>query len=304
MDRSRYRGALLGVLVGDALGAPFEGHLGTVPEAVFAEVASRIASLQYTDDTAMTIAFSESQLRSRGLDEDDLAKSCARHWALDPDRGYSSTTAARLRGIHAGRPWHQLQLRSRPTNGAAMRIAPAALHARGEPVATIELARGSARVTHPHPLAQTYASVQAVAVAAALRHQPGIQIEPTAFVAQITSEVHDPSVGRRLSIASELAARADPDEISSTLGSSILAAESVPAAICAFLCHPDAFKDAVALAIGLGGDTDTIAAMTGAISGAFLGENAIPAAWLSRVDAAARLRALADAHYAGAVVQR
>ena len=61
----------------------------------------------------------------------------------------------------------------------------------------------------------------------------------------------------------------------SSLGNGIEAFRAVPAAIYAFLSHPLSFSEAVRYAISLGGDTDTIASMTGALSGAYLGDSAI-----------------------------
>jgi poly(ADP-ribose) glycohydrolase ARH3 len=68
----------------------------------------------------------------------------------------------------------------------------------------------------------------------------------------------------------------------------------VPGALCAFLRHPDSFSSAVLFAINLGGDTDTVASMTGALSGAHLGESAIPVQWREGVEGSVSLRHLAD----------
>ena len=68
------------------------------------------------------------------------------------------------------------------------------------------------------------------------------------------------------------------------LGNGIEALESVPTALACFATWPDSFTDAVGAAILLGGDTDTIGAMTGALSGARLGVGAIPRAWLSALE--------------------
>jgi len=65
-----------------------------------------------------------------------------------------------------------------------------------------------------------------------------------------------------------------------TGGSSL---ESVPTAIYAFLSHRD-FKSAVIYAVSLGGDADTIGAMTGAIAGAFYGIEGIPSQWRETVE--------------------
>jgi poly(ADP-ribose) glycohydrolase ARH3 len=58
----------------------------------------------------------------------------------------------------------------------------------------------------------------------------------------------------------------------------------VPTAIYSFLSHPSSFEEAVIYAISLAGDTDTIGAMTGAISGAYLGIEAIPSKWQERLE--------------------
>jgi len=71
MSRSPYRGALLGALVGDALGAPFERHHGVVSEDRLAAVLADSSVLPFTDDTALTVALAESILRVGGLDEHD-----------------------------------------------------------------------------------------------------------------------------------------------------------------------------------------------------------------------------------------
>jgi len=72
---------------------------------------------------------------------------------------------------------------------------------------------------------------------------------------------------------------ADATEVAVRLGNSIEAFNSVPAAICCFLRHPGSFEEAVVEAVSLGGDADTIASMTGAISGAWLRIEAIPDEW-------------------------
>jgi poly(ADP-ribose) glycohydrolase ARH3 len=60
------------------------------------------------------------------------------------------------------------------------------------------------------------------------------------------------------------------------LGNGMVALESVPTAVACFTLYPGSYEQAVGSAILLGGDTDTIAAMTGAVSGAFRGIRAIP----------------------------
>ncbi len=94
--------------------------------------------------------------------------------------------------------------------------------------------------------------------------------------------------------------------MSSELGVGITAQEAVPMAIFCFLRHPDSYEKVIHEAIFIGGDTDTIACMAGAISGAFLGISAVPARWIGAMReekyTAGKIESLADelaAKYAG-----
>ena len=88
------------------------------------------------------------------------------------------------------------------------------------------------------------------------------------------------------------------------LGNGIEAFNSVPTAIYSFLAHPDSFVQAILHAIGLGGDTDTIAAMVGAISGAYLGFESIPSSWRNKLENRLYIEELAQELWAGFVSRR
>jgi ADP-ribosylglycohydrolase len=72
-------------------------------------------------------------------------------------------------------------------------------------------------------------------------------------------------------------------EVSKVLGNGATAHDAVPMAIYCFLRYPHAYADMIRHAVFLGGDTDTIASMAGAISGAFLGRQAIPPHWINAI---------------------
>ncbi|MBC7106026.1 MAG: ADP-ribosylglycohydrolase family protein [Firmicutes bacterium] len=76
----------------------------------------------------------------------------------------------------------------------------------------------------------------------------------------------------------------DKSEVAARLGNGVEAFDSVPTAICCALRQPESFEDAVVGAASLGGDADTIASMTGAISGAWLGMEAIPGEWVEKLE--------------------
>lgn len=80
---------------------------------------------------------------------------------------------------------------------------------------------------------------------------------------------------------------------SAAVGNGVSAVEAVPAAISAFLSNLASFSDAAEFAVRMGGDTDTIASMTGALAGAHLGVDAIPAGWRDRAEGARSMGRLA-----------
>jgi len=106
--------------------------------------------------------------------------------------------------------------------------------------------------------------------------------------------VQDTVYKKKLSIIEELIERPDRARVIVELGNGIEAFNSVPTAIYSFLCQPHSFAQAVLNAISLGGDTDTIGAMTGAISGAYLGVNSIPTKWRDRLENRLYIEELGD----------
>jgi poly(ADP-ribose) glycohydrolase ARH3 len=281
----RARGALLGTFTGDALGMPYEGLPGDrIPNPV-EMVQARLGRGTYTDDTQIMIALAESLIARRHVDEQHLAR--AFQDAYDPDRGYGGGTRRVLELWATGTPVTAAAAQifdgnGSRGNGAAMRIAPVAVcFAHDSDRLSTEAAR-SARLTHAHPVGIDAAVVQATAIGAALRDEP---ILAAAQVAARTAEMTD-----GLKTVTELLAQPQqPHEINSRLGSSSDARESVCAALHAAIAHPN-FEQAVTFAVRIGGDTDTIAAMTGAIAGARHGAHTIPARWLDALEDGARGR--------------
>ncbi len=81
-----------------------------------------------------------------------------------------------------------------------------------------------------------------------------------------------------------IAEEAPPDRAADAIGRSVLVHESMPFALYAFLRHPESFADCLYCAVLNGGDRDTLGAMAGAISGAYLGVDAIPSVWRERLE--------------------
>jgi poly(ADP-ribose) glycohydrolase ARH3 len=283
--RDRARGALLGTFVGDALGMPFEGvEHRAIPSAV-EMVQARLGRGTYTDDTQMMIALAESLIKRGQVEEEQLARELQA--AYDPARGYGRGTRRVLELWRNGVPVAEAagQLfggQGSRTNGAAMRVAPVAVCFREDPERLLSEAARSARVTHTHPIGIDGAVVQAAAIGAALRDEDILAVASTAArTEELRAGVEE--------IGVLLGEPREPAEVHARLGSSSDARESVCAAIYSALAHPT-FQAAARFAVRLGGDTDTVAAMSGAISGARHGARSIPRRWLDSLEQGGRGR--------------
>jgi len=235
------------------------------------------------------------------VDEAELAGEFAAEWTREPGRGYGPGAARVLAAVTAGTPWSQAAQdlfdgAGSYGNGAAMRVAPVGLVARLGLPAVARQARRTAAVTHAHPLGLDGGAVQAVAVAVAARTSASDELDPDAFLTHVMA--HTDTDGFRAAlrqVASLVRRGAPPAQVAAQLGNDVSAVESVPAALAAFLTHPDDTYAAIRFALQVGGDTDTIAAMTGAVGGARLGTQALPPHWRCRLEAADRVTALAAA---------
>lgn len=276
MDRvQRAVGAVVGSAVGDALGAPFEfGKAG--------EFTSRFPSGgemcgggvwdpgEATDDTQMAIHVAQSLLDHNGLDLPDIFARFQR-WAADEPKDIGIQTRNVLTN---GEPWERAatvyfeQGNRSAGNGSLMRAAPSAVYfAKYGSTATMDAARQISALTHGDPAAgegtAIYHELIRVALAAA---DPLDAIDDTlAEVDSVQRERY--AVVLRPNWHPEVATEPN-GAVWPCLGCAVWALRST-----------DAFEDALRAAIDIGGDTDTVAAVTGGLAGAVYGAPAIPARW-------------------------
>lgn len=295
IDRhDRFRGAMLGLALGDAFGAPYEG--GPIERIVWAIVGkTREGKRRWTDDTSMSLDLARSLCERAGLDLDDLATRFAKSYRWS--RGYGPAAAKTLKAIEKGMSWQQAnRLRYKDGsmgNGGAMRAPVIGLYFARDLDQLADAARRSASVTHAHPLGMDAAVMIAIATAKALGGaKPG--------------EILEASGEDRLSAIAEKLARfanpqaptkqLDPKMLRRDIGVGMLADESpVAALLIAHAFLDQAFEDMIAFAISCGGDTDTMAAIAGAIWGAARGASALPSAWLEQLEAANAIAEVAEA---------
>jgi len=251
-------------------------------------VADRQEVLTYTDDTHMMIGIAESLLKNQGFDGEDMALTFIRNYELEPWRGYGPGPPQIFRLVRAGVAWDEAALRlyhgGSYGNGSAMRVAPVGVFYHDDPTRLRDIAYQSSQITHTHQLGKEGAALQAYAVALATNLEPSSPFDRGAFLAKLINFVSEEIYREKLNKMEALLPQSDKDRVVLELGNGIEAFNSVPTAIYSFLSQPDSFAQAVFLAISLGGDTDTIGAMTGAISGAYLGFDAIPYKWRAKLE--------------------
>ncbi|MCA9261876.1 MAG: ADP-ribosylglycohydrolase family protein [Planctomycetales bacterium] len=272
----RFVGSLLGLAVGDALGAHFEGqscdHIARqFPTANHLIDNPPPGELWYTDDTQMAIGIAETLVACGRIDEATLCAQFAANYL--PQRGYGRGAKVVLQAMCDGedhRFWAEnLFPGGSFGNGAAMRVAPVGLLFRDDHDDVWEQARLSALPTHVHPLGVEGAQIVALAVAMASSVD---QLDRDAYFENlalrcVSIEYRGPlGRARRLRHVRDLG----------LFGNGIEATASAVTAVASFGLTPDSYEETIGNAILLGGDTDTIAAMAGAISGAYLGVRAIP----------------------------
>jgi len=307
--RNRFRGALLGTAIGDALGAPFEGSPLVHGDAL-AAWAHANEPLRWTDDTHMTIGVAESLIARGGFDGTHMADRFVANYDAEPWRGYGAGPPIVFGGIRAGANWDQPAAalfggQGSFGNGAAMRVAPVGLLGWRDMATAARTARDTARITHAHELAMDAAAIQACAVAWLVTAAPSPHwLTALSLMDELRTLARSGSLRRKLGDVERLATQGSSREAVGVLGNGIAADEAVPAALYAFVRHIASFADAVTAAVRLDGDTDTIAAMTGALAGAFHGVDAIPDRWRSRLEDEQRIDALAEELFTVVVRQR
>jgi poly(ADP-ribose) glycohydrolase ARH3 len=291
----RIRGGLLGLSLGDALGAPLEG--GPIERLAWLFITSATRTkLRWTDDTQMSLDLAESLAASGSLDLDDVARRFAQgyHWS----RGYGPAAARMLKRIRHGIDWREANRSIYPNgsfgNGAAMRSPVIGIFYRNRPAELPTAASGVASITHAHALGIEGAVLIAVATLEAL-HAHG----PAEIMRRVAAHSDSEPFRCRIEIACRwLEDRELPpaSEVRSKLGNGVAAAEScITALYIAMRFLNTSFEDMIRFIAECRGDVDTIGAMAGGIWGAANGVSQLPPEKIDILEQRDRIIAAADA---------
>ncbi|NOZ28966.1 MAG: hypothetical protein GXP39_13070 [Chloroflexi bacterium] len=288
VDRiAKFVGGMVGSALGDAIGElAFRYRDGARLRAVIAQADI----LRYTDDTAMAIGVAESIIERGGLDEQHLGDTFRANFHREPWRGYASGPPTVFALVERyGLSYSEAARRlfggqGSFGNGAAMRIAPVGLFFHDVPD-LYEMARASAVVTHAHPVGIDGAAVLAYAIAQAVRLDPDEPFHVEPFIQSLVEFARTEEIREKMHLVAACISQEVPaSEAARHLGQTVAVQESMPFAVYAFLRHPKSFEACLFCAVLHGGDRDTLGAMTCAISGAYLGADAIPADWRTKLE--------------------
>jgi poly(ADP-ribose) glycohydrolase ARH3 len=296
-------GSLLGCAAGDVLGANLESQSRAEIQRKYGRVANFLDSAWrplgvFTDDTEMTLALAVSLIESGALNPKHCAATYTRFFLAEPGRAYGDAVTSILEMLDAGSDYRHTGRAMYPEgsfgNGGAMRIAPVGLAFRNAADAVLRRAVELALLcTHVHPEAVDGAFIQAKAVSDLARIVDPASFDVAGFLLVLQSVAETAVLREKLGIVIQahlgdwqdeklLTAVCTPNEYGEAF--QIHAAEAVACALWAFARSPNEPEECLIRAVCLGGDTDTIAAMAGALAGAMHGSSWMPCRWFDQME--------------------
>ena len=322
--RDRFRGCLLGLAAGDALGTTLEFE----PPGTFEPIDDMIGGGpfdlepgQWTDDTSMALCLAESLIECSEFDPTDQMRRYV-HWWRD---GYLSATegpafdigntvaSALSRFERTGQPYAGSTHPDSAGNGSLMRLAPVPMYFVGDAWEAIDRSADSSRTTHGTAEAVDACRYFGGLLVGALngvnketllsdRYGPLEGLWKTSPLAEKITEIADGSFKRRepplcYSRAKGRWVRNPAAESNAeTIKGKGYVVKSLEAALWAFHKSQD-FREGALLVVNLGDDADTTGAIYGQIAGAYYGVESIPSEWRERLTMVVEIAGMADRIY-------
>lgn len=282
---------LLGTAIGDALGVPFETKLANYEPLVAWDGKSYLGSEhhnltpgQYSDDTQMSLMVAESLIENHGFSPDDLAEKYVDWIVSGRARGYGKTTLLAVTNLVNGKHWSESGIAGSYGNGTAMRAAPFGVYFRNDIHSLVSICKMDSAITHASDEAEAGSIAIGLAAAYAVNGDtstllddlwqtlPASKVRSTIY--SLDSLIESPYI--------------TPEQALRVIGTKADVRQTVPAALYCFLKF-DNYHDAVLASIKAGGDTDTTAAVVGALFGAKYGMKVMDKDLVSGVEESDRL---------------
>lgn len=290
---NRLIGSVVGLALGDAFGAPYEG--GFLERTLWKMLGNINGKKRWTDDTQMTINVIESLVEHGAINQEDLANRFARSYRWS--RGYGPGAAKLLKQIKRGQSWKQANRSVFSDgsfgNGGAMRAPVIGLFfAQRNDEVIMKAAHQCAEITHAHPLGIEGSGLIALTISLCLKDLNSIEIiERLLRIAKLDEFTTKLNKAKHWLLQPQIES---PKVVAKELGNGIAASESCVTAIYIALIHFDKpFDELLEYTIKISGDVDTIGAMAGAIWGAIRGYEDLPGAKLERLEGYEDIKQLA-----------
>jgi ADP-ribosyl-[dinitrogen reductase] hydrolase len=301
--RDRAVGALLGLACGDALGRPVEFmHAGSI-EREHGRVTEMLGYGTHsqpagtiTDDTDLALCIAHSLVDHDGFNGSDIAQRFTDWYEAGPfDIG--RMTASAIRRLQRGEPWDQAghseweasEEGRNAGNGSLMRTVPHGIAFAGNADAIIRYSQQSSAITHADPRCKASCALFNLIIANFVEGERDLDTAAETYFEAATQDA--------VPYPEEVAEAVDNVRNGSIGEADLLGSGYVVDTFQTALYHAhaaDSAEEAIVNAVNMGGDTDTVGAVTGALAGARFGASDLPDRWLSSIDETDELTELAE----------
>jgi ADP-ribosyl-[dinitrogen reductase] hydrolase len=282
---SRFRGSLIGLAVGDALGAPVEFE----PSGSFPPITGyrgggsfNLKAGDWTDDTSLALCLAESLVEMRGFDPRDQVERYLRWWR----EGHLSCTGncfdignttkwSLQRFLDTGNPYSGPVDPGKASNGSLMRLAPVPLFYHSHPNEAVGNSGLSSKITHGALAAVDSCRYLGALIVGALAGESKERLLSQKYEPAKGIWKKNPLTPEVETIAMGSFRRFEPPEIKAG-GTAV---KTLEAALWAFN-KTDTFEKGCLLAVNLGDDSDTVGAVYGQLAGAYYGVEGIKEEWI------------------------
>jgi ADP-ribosylglycohydrolase len=312
--KEKFIGCIYGLAIGDALGYPVEFvSLSQIRRILGEQGVTGFESLEnpeiaentghpigsYSDDTQMSMATAKGLIESKTNDLDELMGNISKEyvaWAASPENNRSpgSTCMAGIKNLKNGKSWKDSGVPGGEGCGAAMRTAPIGLCYYDGIHRLAEVAKAASECTHGDKTASAAGVGTAYLVAQAIR-----AYKPEEILANFAefSRTLDAKLNKKIDQVRQVLDYKNSEKAIQELGEGWKGDEALALGLYCFMKHPYDFKKAVLMGVNTNGDSDSIACITGAISGAYNGVNRIPQEWINKVENKELLKQTAEELY-------
>ncbi|MFZ4931685.1 ADP-ribosylglycohydrolase family protein [Chryseobacterium sp. Mn2064] len=282
--------SLFGLSLGDAFGESFFGEESLMKAYIYQRTLPE-RTLDFTDDTIMSIAVFRSLEKWGEIKQDDLAEEFTKNYYWDIRRGYGPSMHQYFRALKDGESWKDVSYakfegQGSMGNGGAMRASVIGAYFYDDLEKLKNEAERSCEVTHANKEAIEGTKAIALAAAFAIQEILGIiKLDQQDFIQKIQNELNDSDMKSKLNKTLYLDGKPSTELLIRTLGNGVqmTAQDTVPLVIWMLSRYRRNFEECLWNTVSVLGDRDTTCAMAGGVSILYSSESILPA-WTKRVE--------------------